>query len=50
MGSLYTMSHVLRRLGASREAFESEVRTALADTEGMEVAVKREDRALLGLR
>jgi SAM-dependent methyltransferase len=51
IGSEYTMSHVLTRLGARREAFEREVRAKLGSLgEIGEIWVTRRDEALIGLR
>lgn len=51
VGSEYTVSYVLTRLGDRREAFEREVRTRLGDlSEIGQVWVARRDEALIGLR
>ncbi len=51
IGSEYTNSHVLTRLGDNRVAFEREVRAALSwIEEGREVSVMRRDEALIGRR
>jgi FkbM family methyltransferase len=51
VGSEYTISHVLTRLGDRREAFEREVRAALGSLDGIgEIWLTLCDDALIGLR
>jgi len=51
IGSEYTMSHVLTRLGGRREAFEREVRVELGGLDEIgEIWVTQRDEALIGLR
>lgn len=51
VGSEYSMSHVLTRLGNRREAFEREVREELGSLDVVgEVWVTQRDEALIGLR
>jgi SAM-dependent methyltransferase len=51
LGHEYSISHVLTRLGESREAFEHEARAALSWVNRVgEVSVTRRDEALIGRR
>jgi len=51
LGSAYSISHVLTRLGERREAFEREVRRALGSLDEIgQVEVTWRDEALIGLR
>jgi SAM-dependent methyltransferase len=51
VGSEYTISHVLTRLGGRRAAFEREVRAALGGLDAIgEIRVTQRDEALIGLR
>lgn len=51
VGSEYTLSHVLTRLGDRREAFEREVRAALGSLDALgEIWLTLRDEALIGLR
>jgi len=51
VGSEYTISHVLTRLGGRREAFEREVRTTLGNLDALgEIWLTLRDEALIGLR
>lgn len=51
VGAEYTISHVLRRLGSRREAFEAEVRRGLSWLpEGVPFWERRRDAALVGRR
>jgi len=51
VGSEYTISHVLTRLGRRREAFEREVRAALGSLDAIgEIWLTLRDEALIGLR
>lgn len=51
LGHEYSISHVLTRLGDSREAFEQEARAALSWVNSVgEVSVIRRDEALIGRR
>lgn len=51
VGSEYTISHVLARLGGRREAFEREVRVALGRLDAIgEIWLTLRDEALIGLR
>jgi len=51
VGSEYTISHVLTRLGSRREAFEREVRAALGSLDAIgEIWLTLRDEALIGLR
>jgi hypothetical protein len=51
VGSEYSISHVLTRLGCRREAFEREVRAALGSLNAIgEIWLTLRDEALIGLR
>jgi SAM-dependent methyltransferase len=50
IGFQYSLSHVLARLGERRDAFEADVRAALADADTSALAVRRVDSALIGRR
>jgi hypothetical protein len=50
VGSEYTISHVLTRLGGRREAFEREVRAALGSLDVIgEIWLTMRDESLIGL-
>jgi SAM-dependent methyltransferase len=50
IGFQYSLSNVLARLGERRDAFEADVRAALADADTSALAVRRVDSALIGHR
>ena len=50
IGYGYSLAHVLARLGERRTAFETEVRTALADADTSPLTVRLVDSALIGRR
>ena len=51
VGSEYTISHVLTRLGGRRDAFEREVRAAVGNLDAIgEIWLTLRDEALIGLR